>query len=119
MIDATDLAAMRSQMAETHDGTLIIRRPTRVSNSEGGYTTTWTPVTGGTVLYRSVQVTGLERAMANRQGTVSFWRFGLPLTPEVYPKDRLYDGTVPVWEVINANLPRSILLEQLVDVVRF
>jgi hypothetical protein len=41
------------------------------------------------------------------------------LTPEVYPKDRLYDGTVPVWEVINTNLPRSISLEQLVDVTRF
>jgi hypothetical protein len=119
MIDATDLAAMRSQMNDTHDGTLIIRRPTRSSNSEGGYTTTWTPVTGGTVLYRSVQVTGLERAMSGRMGTVSTWRFGIILAPEIYPKDRLYDGTVPVWEVVNNNIPRSIALEQLVDVVRF
>lgn len=119
MIDASDLAAMRSQMNATHDGTLIIRRPTRSSNGEGGYTTTYAPVTGGTVTYRAVQVTGLERAMAGRMGTVSYWRFGLPLSPEVLPKDILYDGTVPVWQVVNTNIPRSIALEQLVDCVRY
>jgi hypothetical protein len=119
MINANDLAAMRGQMNATHDGTLVIRRPTRVSDGQGGFTTSYVALTGGTVLYRAVQVSGLERAMSQRQGTVSFWRFGLPLTPEVRPNDRLYEGTIPVWEVVNSNLPRSIALEQLVDVVRF
>lgn len=119
MIDPSDLLAMRTQMNDTHDGTLVIRRPTRTSDGQGGYTTPYTPITGGTVLYRSVQVTGLERAMAGRMGTVSYWRFGLPLTPEVRPQDRLYSGTTPLWEVVNTNIPRSIALEQLVDVVRF
>jgi hypothetical protein len=119
MINAADMAEMRAQMNETHDGTLVIRRRTMVSDGQGGQTPSYTPVTGGTVLYRSVQVTGLERAMSGRQGTATFWRLGLPLTPTVRASDRLYEGTVPVWEVVSANLPRSIALEQLVDVVRF
>lgn len=118
MINATDLAAMQSQMSETRDGTLIIRRRSLASDGEGGNTPTWTPITGGTVEYRIVQMTGLERAFAQRSGTVSVWRIGLPLTPEVLSSDILYSGTVPLYQVTAGNLPRTIPLEQLVEAVR-
>lgn len=118
MINAADLASMQSQMADTRDGTLIIRRRTMASDGQGGFTPTWTPVTGGTVEYRIVQMTGLERAFAGRFGTVGVWRIGLPLTPEVLPSDVLYAGTVPMYQVTAGNLPRTIPLEQLVECVR-
>ena len=118
MIDASDLAAMRAQMSETHTETLVLYRRAKVSDSQGGYTTSYTAVTGGTALARVYQVSGLERAFAQRQGTVSLWRIGWPLTPEVLASDRFYAGTMPVYEVTSGNLPRSLALEQVVDVVR-
>lgn len=118
MIDATDLAAMQAQMNETHGGTLVLYRRSKVGDGEGGFTYSWSPVTGGTVAYRVVQLTELERAFAQRLGTVSTWTLGVPLTPEVLPSDRYYAGTVPVYEVSSGNLPRSIALEQLVTVVK-
>jgi hypothetical protein len=118
MINATDLAAMQSQMSDTRDGTLIIKRRTMTTDGEGGFTPTWAAVTGGTVEYRIVQMTGLERAFAGRFGTVGVWRIGLPLTPEVLPSDVLYSGTVPMYQVTAGNLPRTIPLEQLVECVR-
>lgn len=118
MIDGADLSAMIDQMNATHTaGTCIINRRTRVSDGEGGGTLTWTAVTGGTVTYRQVMVTGLERAFSQRSGTVSTWTFGLPLAPVVIPSDRLVMGSV-VYEVTSIDQPRTIALEQLVQAVK-
>jgi hypothetical protein len=118
MIDSADLAAMISQMNDTHAGTLVLYRRSKAGDGEGGFTLSYAPVAGGTVAYRIVQLTGLERAFAQRFGTVTTWTLGVPLTPEVLPSDRYYSGTVPVYEVSSGNLPRSIALEQLVQVVK-
>ncbi len=118
MIDSADLAAMQSQMNDTHTaGTCIIQRRAKTTDSEGGYTLVWTAVTGGTVPYRQVMLTGLERAFAQRFGTVSTWTFGLPLTPAALPSDRLVMGST-VYEVTSVDQPRTIVLEQLVQAVK-
>lgn len=118
MIDAGDLAAMISQMHDTHTaGTCVVQRRSKVSDGEGGFTLSWSALTGGTVTYRQVMVTGLERAFAQRLGTVSSWTFGLPLSPAVLPSDRLVMGSV-VYEVTSVDQPRTIALEQLVQAVK-
>ena len=118
MIDATDLAAMQTQMSDTHTaGTCVISRRTKTTDGQGGYTWTYPAVTGGTVLYRQVMVTGIERAFAQRFGTVTTWRFGLPLSPAVLPSDRLVMGSV-TYEVTSVDQPRTIALEQLVECVK-
>ena len=118
MIDATDLSAMISQMNDTHTaGTCVISRRTKTTDNQGGYTWTYPAVTGGTVAYRQVMVTGIERAFAQRFGTVSTWTFGLPLTPAVLPSDRLVMGSV-TFEVTSVDQPRTIALEQLVECVK-
>ena len=118
MIDATDLSAMISQMNDTHTaGTCVISRRTKTTDNQGGYTWTYPAVTGGTVAYRQVMVTGIERAFAQRFGTVSTWTFGLPLTPAVLPSDRLVMGSV-TYEVTSVDQPRTIALEQLVECVK-
>ena len=54
MIDGADLAAMISQMSDTHTaGTCVISRRTKSSDSQGGYTWTYPAVTGGTEIGRS------------------------------------------------------------------
>ena len=118
MIDATDLSAMISQMNDTHTaGTCVISRRTKTTDNQGGYTWTYPAVTGGTVAYRQVMVTGIERAFAQRFGTVSTWTFGLPLAPAVLPSDRLVMGSV-TYEVTSVDQPRTIALEQLVECVK-
>ena len=118
MIHATDLSAMISQMNDTHTaGTCVISRRTKTTDNQGGYTWTYPAVTGGTVAYRQVMVTGIERAFAQRFGTVSTWTFGLPLAPAVLPSDRLVMGSV-TYEVTSVDQPRTIALEQLVECVK-
>ena len=118
MIDAIDLAAMISQMNDTHTaGTCVISRRTKTTDGQGGYTWTYPAVSGGTVPYRQVMVTGMERAFAQRFGTVSTWTFGLPLTPAVLPSDRLVMGSV-TYEITSVDQPRTIALEQLVACVK-
>ena len=118
MIDGADLAAMISQMSDTHTaGTCVISRRTKTTDNQGGYTWTYPAVTGGTVAYRQVMVTGIERAFAQRFGTVSTWTFGLPLTPAVLPSDRLVMGSV-TYEITSVDQPRTIALEQLVACVK-
>lgn len=118
MIDASDLAAMQAQMSQTHTaGTCVVQRRSRASDGEGGFTLSWAAVTGGTVPYRQVMATGLERAFAQRLGTVSSWTFGLPLSPVVLPSDRLVMGSA-VYEVTSIDHPRTIALEQLVQAVK-
>jgi len=119
MLNPNDLAAMRATLDTTRvSGTLVIMRRTEVSDGRGGYTQGTVPVTGGTVAYRLVQVSGMERAMAGRMGSVSVWRFGLPRTPEVLPSDRLLADGVYTYEVTSSNLPRAWTLEQVVEAVR-
>ena len=118
MIDGADLSAMISQMNETHTaGTCVISRRTKSSDNQGGYTWAYPAVTGGTVPYRQVMVTGIERAFAQRFGTVTTWRFGLPLAPAVLPSDRLVMGSV-VYEVTSVDQPCTIALEQVVECVK-
>lgn len=118
MIDATDLAGMIAQMNETHAaGTCVVQRRAKTSDGEGGFTLAWAAVTGGTVAYRQVMLTGLERALAQRMGTVSSWTFGLPLSPAVLPSDRLVMGSA-VYEVTSVDQPRTVALEQLVQAVK-
>lgn len=118
MIDAADLAAMIAQMNQTHTaGTCVISRRTKTTDGQGGSTWAYPAVTGGTVPYRQVMVVGLERAFAQRAGTVSTWTFGLPLAPAVLPSDRLVMGSV-VYEVTSVDQPRTIALEQLVQCVK-
>lgn len=118
MIDAQQLASMQAQMADTRGGSIVIYRRTRASDGQGGQTYTWGPVTGGTVAYRVLHLSGFEREMAARLGSANTYQIGLPLTPEVLPRDQLRDGTVPVYEVTAANLPRTYPLEQVVECVR-
>lgn len=119
MLSAADLAAMRATLDSTRvSGTLVVQRRTETTDGRGGYTHTYTAVTGGTVLYRVYQVSGLERAMAGRVGTVTVWRFGLPRTPEVRATDRLYVDGAYTYEVTNSNTPRQWHLEQVVEAVR-
>lgn len=119
MLSPSDLAGMRATLDQTRAaGTLVIQRRADVSDGRGGYIHTWTPVTGGTVAYRVVQVSGMERALAGRMGTVTAWRFGLPRAPEVLATDRLLVDGVYTYEVTNGNLPRQWSLEQVVEAVR-
>lgn len=118
MIDAQQLSLMQSQMGATRGGSIVIYRRSRTSDGQGGYTYTWSPITGGTVAYRVLHLSGFERELAARLGTANIYRIGLPLTPEVLPRDQLRDGTTPVYEVTTANLPRTYPLEQVVEAVR-
>lgn len=118
MIDAQQLASMQAQMADTRGGSIVIYRRTRTSDGQGGQTYAWAPVTGGTVAYRVLHLSGFERELAARLGSANIYRIGLPLTPEVLPSDQLRIGTVALYEVSSAALPRTIALEQVVECVR-
>lgn len=119
MLNASDLSSMRAALTQTRvSGTLVIMRRSEVSDGRGGYTASYTAVTGGTVAYRVVQMSAMERAMAGRMGSVSVWRFGLPLTPEVQATDQLLVDGVYTYHVTSGNLPRSLALEQVVEAVR-
>lgn len=118
MIDAQQLSLMQSQMGATRGGSIVIYRRSRASDGQGGYTYTWSPVTGGTVAYRVLHLSGFEREMAARLGSANTYQIGLPLTPEVLPRDQLRDGTVVLYEVSSVALPRTYALEQVIECVR-
>ncbi len=118
MLDADQLASLRTTLNASLPGTVVILRPTLTDNGAGGQITTW--VAAGTVSGRlspRMERAGEELPMGN-DAVTAHRRFivTLPNGTDVRATDRLvtYGGT---YDIHNLDNPRSYAIDVRVDVV--
>lgn len=118
MLDADQLASLRTTLNASLPGTVVIERPTLTDNGAGGQVTTW--VAAGTVSGRlspRMERAGEELPMGN-DAVTAHRRFivTLPNGTDVRATDRLvtYGGT---YDINNLDNPRSYAIDMRVDVV--
>lgn len=120
MLDADQLASLRTTLNASLPGTVVIERPTLTDNGAGGQIAVWASPTGGTVSGRlspRMERAGEELPMGN-DAVTAHRRFivTLPNGTDVRATDRLvtYGGT---YDINNLDNPRSYAIDMRVDVV--
>ena len=104
-LTASDLACMRSAIADTLPGTAVISRSTQSSDGMGGVIDTYANV--GTVACRvSPQGAGLEDIVGGEFVAATGWVITVPQGTSVTERDRvLHSGNT--YEIIRTSSPRS------------
>jgi head-tail adaptor len=93
LLSAQDFIDLRATAAETLTETALVKRPTLVSDSAGGYTETAAP-TAVTVACRvAPSRSPAELALAERVSAVQGWMVTVPYATDVRATDRLIVGT--------------------------
>lgn len=94
MLSDTDLDHMRADLAASLPDTATVQRRSRVSDSMGGSTVTWTTV--ATVPCRIAPRQGIEGDSDGHWQTTDEYRVTVPWDADIRPTDRLVVGPVTV-----------------------
>jgi hypothetical protein len=118
MLSASDLTALRTDLATSLPGTAVISRFTASSDGQGGQTQLF--AASGTVACRlspRIGATGTEEVNADRLQTIQYDILTVPANTDLDVKDRVVTGGI-TYEVVNIRAPRSYEWSRRAEIVR-
>ena len=105
MLDANQLASMRSTWNSSLPDSGTILRRTEVSDGAGGYTVTW-PAAGTAACRVGAGQSGVEMVVDGRLTPVTVWPVHFAAVTDIRASDRVATGG-NTYEVAPANAPHS------------
>jgi head-tail adaptor len=112
MLNATELASMRSAMDDSLAGTAVVQTSARVSDGGGGGTTTWTA--SGTVDCRVAPAMSAEKQMGDRLQPETEVIFTVPQGTTITPDAQIvYDGRT--YAITSLRAPRTWEISRRVE----
>lgn len=91
LLDTSTLTDMRAAQAEAMPETVLVKRLTNTTDSQGGYTRTW--ATNATTTGRISTTAGQERKLGDKIVAMGDYLVTVPYTVDVTAKDRLVIGS--------------------------
>lgn len=112
MPTAAELSVIESLLTETRTDTVLVTRPTQVSDGAGGFTTTYAEVHSYPGHVHQMEFRNAEELrIAEKVRGVEYWEITLPKQADVLIKDRLEVGTRQ-FEVVSVDAPQTIEVER-------